>query len=104
MDRISFEQLDKLTEGQDKTVARMIERTVYAINTTEESLARKLEYVADTVSRLQQTLTEGNQASGGLGSAPAEIDQLIGARTIHWQNLGGLIGVEAANALATSKA
>lgn len=104
MDRITYAQLDKLTEGKDKTVAQMIEQTVHAINTVEEGLARKLDYVADTVTRLQQTLTAGHGTSGGLGSAPAEIDQLIGARTIHWQNLSGLIGTEAANALATSKA
>jgi hypothetical protein len=105
MARITYTQIDALTKGMDRTMANMVERTCLAVNSVEENLAGKLAYMADTMDRVQRALAAGRYLNslGEFQRQPAEIDQLIAARSIHWHNLGALIGSDLADALAAGE-
>jgi hypothetical protein len=103
---ITYSQIEALTEGLDWAMARMVERTCLAINDAESTIASRLADMTRIMERVQDALSAGQSlnGSGELGRYPAEFDQAIVARQIHWQTLGMLVGIEKTQKLATSRA
>jgi len=105
-ERITYTQVEKLTEGKDRTMARLIEQTCEDINRAEERIRTLLAQVASIAERVQRALDEGGRMNslGEFQRTPAELDLAIAARQSAWETLGRLVGEEAANALAAGAA
>jgi hypothetical protein len=105
-DAISFTQLAGLIEGQDRTMARLIEQTVSDINRAEQKIRDNLSFLLSTAERVKLALDSGAglNSLGEFQRTPMEIDMAIAARAQGWTTLGRLIGDEAANKLARREA
>lgn len=103
-ERITYSQIDELTTGKDRQMARLIEQACHDINTAEQSIQSKLAWVEDTVARVRRQLAAGQglNSMGEFQRTPAELDMAIAARQAAWQLLGRMVGPEAASALATA--
>ena len=92
-DRISHDQLSRLTDSRDRPAAHAIDNAARGVNATERTIRQLTEMIRTRLDQIEQRLGHGLSLNdlGELQRMPADLDRAITLRQHHWQVLGTLL-------------